>query len=135
MIIDTRPSFGGLTEASIFAANILLTPVCLDNFCRDNLTLVDTYLDSIPESVCPVWKVFTNKVIPNRKVQRVIFEDLYSKHDYPIMESCIRNSETVNTALQLYKPIQKHRSGCPVCVDYINLTDEIKNIAIERSEA
>lgn len=135
MIIDTRPSFGGLTEASIYAANILLTPVCLDNFCRDNLTLVDTYLDSIPESVRPVWKVFTNKVIPNRKVQRVIFEDLYSKHDYPIMESCIRSSETVNTALQLYKPIQKHRSGCPVCVDYINLTDEIKNIAIERSEA
>ncbi len=33
MIIDTRPSFGGLTEASIYAANILLTPVCLDNFC------------------------------------------------------------------------------------------------------
>lgn len=97
MIIDTRPSFGGLTEASIYAADILLTPVCLDNFCRDNLTLVDTYLDSIPERVRPVWKVFTNKVIPNRKVQRVIFEDLYSKHDYPIMESCIRSSETVNT--------------------------------------
>ena len=36
MIIDTRPSFGGLTEASIFAANILLTPVCLDNFCRQH---------------------------------------------------------------------------------------------------
>ena len=111
MIIDTRPSFGGLTEASIYAADILLTPVCLDNFCRDNLTLVDTYLDSIPERVRPVWKVFTNKVIPNRKVQRVIFEDLYSKHDYPIMESCIRSSETVNTALQLYKPIQKHKDS------------------------
>ena len=53
MIIDTRPSFGGLTEASIYAADILLTPVCLDNFCRDNLTLVDTYLDSIPERVRP----------------------------------------------------------------------------------
>lgn len=135
MIIDTRPSFGGLTEAAILAADILLTPVCLDKFCRDNLALVDTYLDSIPDSMRPVWKVFTNKVLPNRKAQKAIFEDLYSKHDYPIMDSCIRGSEVINNALQLYKPVQKHRSGCPVCVDYMGLAEEIENISIERGEA
>ena len=62
MIIDTRPSFGGLTEAAILAADILLTPVCLDKFCRDNLALVDTYLDSVPSNIRPVWKIFVNKV-------------------------------------------------------------------------
>lgn len=71
MIIDTRPSFGGLTEAAILVSDILLTPVCLDKFCRDNLTLVDTYLDSIPENIRPVWKVFANKVLPNRKHRKL----------------------------------------------------------------
>lgn len=94
MIIDTRPSFGGLTEAAILVSDILLTPVCLDKFCRDNLTLVDTYLDSIPENIRPVWKVFANKVLPNRKAQKAIFTDLYTKHDYPIMDACISGSET-----------------------------------------
>lgn len=74
MIIDTRPSFGGLTEAAILVSDILLTPVCLDKFCRDNLTLVDTYLDSIPENIRPVWKVFANKVLPNRKAQKAILQ-------------------------------------------------------------
>lgn len=132
MIIDTRPSFGGLTEAAILVSDILLTPVCLDKFCRDNLTLVDIYLDSIPENIRPVWKVFANKVLPNRKAQKAIFTDLYTKHDYPIMDACISGSEVVNTALQLYKPVQRHRSGCPVCVDYMNLVDEIEQMSVER---
>lgn len=134
MIIDTRPSFSGLTEAAILAADILLTPVCLDKFCRDNLALVDTYLDSVPSNIRPVWKIFVNKVYPKRKVQKAIVSDLCKKHDYPIMESCITGSETVNTALQLYKPVQKHRSGCKVCVDYMNLVDEIEHMEIERRD-
>lgn len=30
------------------------------------------------------------------------------------------------------KPVQRHRSGCPVCVDYMNLVDEIEQMSVER---
>ena len=40
-VIDTRPAFENLTADALYASDIMITPVCLDKFCRDNLALVD----------------------------------------------------------------------------------------------
>lgn len=42
-LIDTRPVFDSLTKNALFAADVLLTPVKFDNFCRDNLSMVEVY--------------------------------------------------------------------------------------------
>ena len=59
-LIDTRPAFENLTVAALLASEMMLTPVCLDNFCRDNLALVDEYLDKLQAETdhTLVWKVF-----------------------------------------------------------------------------
>ena len=40
-LIDTRPAFEQLTITCICAADLVLTPVCLNKFCRDNLSVVE----------------------------------------------------------------------------------------------
>lgn len=40
-IMDTRPAMELITTSALYAADVLITPVCLDKFCRDNLLLVE----------------------------------------------------------------------------------------------
>lgn len=124
-IIDSRPAFENLTGAAILAADVLLTPVCMDKFCRDNLALVEEYIDSLPEEYRPVWKVFANKVDAGRKAQRNIYKDILEKHDYPFLETCISRSAAIDNALELYKPVGKHRSKNQATIDYMELAKEL----------
>lgn len=124
-IIDTRPAFERIAVSAMMAADILLTPVCLDKFCRDNLALVDEFLSGMPEQLRPEWKIFANKVDSQRKSQRKIYKDLMEKHDYPFLETCISRSAVVDNALEYYKPVKKHRSGSQVAQDYIDLAEEL----------
>ena len=124
-IVDTRPAFERITVSAMIAADILLTPVCLDKFCRDNLTLVEEFLSSMPEQLRPEWRIFANKVDSRRKSQRKIYKDLMEKHDYPFLESCISRSAVVDNALEYYKPVKKHRSGSQVAQDYMDLAEEL----------
>lgn len=129
-LIDTRPAFENLTAAALLASQMMLTPACLDNFCRDNLALVDEYLDRLEAESdhTLVWKIFANKVDSGRKAQRKIFEDLVTKHDYPLLETCVSRSAVVDNALELYKPVQKHRSSSAVAKDYEELAKEVAQL-------
>lgn len=124
-IIDTRPAFENITASVLWAADLLLTPACLDNFCRDNLALVDEFLCSLPDLHRPEWKVFAAKADGHRKAQRNIYKDLLERHDYPFMESCISRSAVIDNALELYKPVGKHRVKSQVSKDYIDLAKEL----------
>ncbi len=128
-IIDTRPAFERIAVSAILAADILVTPVCLDKFCRDNLSLVDEFLSGMPEDWRPDWRIFANKVDSRRKSQRNIYKDMMEKHDYPFMETCISRSAVVDNALEFYKPVKRHRSGSQVAQDYIDLAEELLEIA------
>ena len=75
-----------------------------------------------------VWKIFANKVDSGRKAQRKIFEDLVTKHDYPLLETCVSRSAVVDNALELYKPVQKHRSSSAVAKDYEELAKEVAQL-------
>ena len=124
-IIDTRPAFEAITLSAILASDMLLTPACLDKFCRDNLALVDEFLDTIPEDCRPEWHVFATKVDCSRKAQRNIYEDLLARHDYPFFENCISRSAAVDNALELYKPVLRHRAKNQVAQDYLDLAKEL----------
>ena len=115
----------------------MLTPVCLNKFCRDNLSVVDEKINGLRyvypvmdgeliEPVCsPVWKVFATMVNSNRRAQREIYEDLVCRHDYPFLTTCVSASSAVDNALLLYKPVARHRKSNPVADDYLELANEI----------
>ena len=62
-LIDTRPVFDMLTMNALYAADVFLTPVKFDNFCRDNLTMVeDAYHEILENNPDLEWKIFANMV-------------------------------------------------------------------------
>lgn len=124
-IIDTRPAFENITGAALLNADMLLTPACLDKFCRDNLALVEDAIGQLPEKRNLEWKVFATKVDASRRAQRSIYGDLLMKHDYPFMRACISRSAVVDNALELYRPVAKHRSSSQVACDYMELAKEL----------
>ena len=122
-IIDTRPVFDSLTKNAIHVANIMLTPIKFDNYCRDNLALVEHFVNEYTDEEME-WKIFAN-MVANGKAQRETMIDLLGKHDYPIMDTCVSRSTVVDNALNLYKPVLKHRRYSNVAQDYLELAKEL----------
>ena len=124
-LIDTRPVFDMLTMNALYAADVFLTPVKFDNFCRDNLTIVeDAYHEILENNPDLEWKIFAN-MVSNTKTQKLSSEDLITKHDYPFMQSCISRTAIVDNALSLYKPVAKHRVMSNVAQDFVDLVEEL----------
>lgn len=125
-VIDTRPVYDAVTLNAIVAADTLLTPIKFDNFCRDNLALVEEQYTDILCHLQPelTWKVVANMVSPS-KAQRISSEDILTRHEYPFLDTCVSRSAVVDNALQLYKPVQKHRPKSAVSLDLMELTDEL----------
>lgn len=128
ILVDTRPTFETLTESAISAADIFLTPIALDKFCKDNLAQVEDFIDEYVEQGL-VWKVFVNRCKFRQKGQKAIFDDLIEKHTYPFMESCISASAAIENALAFNKPVQKHRKNSPGAQDFLELAEELLTIA------
>ena len=124
-LIDTRPVFDMLTMNALYAADVFLTPVKFDNFCRDNLTMVeDAYHEILENNPDLEWKIFAN-MVSNTKAQKLSSEDLIAKHDYPFLQSCISRTAIVDNALSLYKPVAKHRVMSNVAQDFVDLVEEL----------
>ena len=70
------------------------------------------------------WKIFAN-MVANGKAQRETMADLIGKHDYPILDTCVSRSAVVDNALNLYKPVLKHRRLSSVAQDYLELAKEL----------
>lgn len=122
-IIDTRPVFDSLTKNAFHVADIMLTPIKFDNYCRDNLALVEHFVNEFANEQME-WKIFAN-MVANGKAQRETMADLIGKHDYPIMDTCVSRSAVVDNALNLYKPVLKHRRFSCVAQDYLELAKEL----------
>lgn len=129
-IIDTRPAFEAITRSAIYAADVIVTPVLLDKFCRDNLLLVEDLLNETKmdgQGVNAVWKIFANRV-ENKRSQRNIYADMAGKHMWPILDNCVSKCAAVENALELYKPVIKHRSKCSAASDYMELARELLGV-------
>ena len=127
ILVDTRPTFERLTESAISAADIFLSPIALDKFCKDNLAQVEDFIEEYIDQGL-VWKVFVNKCKFRQKGQRSIFEDLTKKHRYPVMESCVSSSVAIENALCFNKPVQKHRSKSTGAMDFVELAEELLDV-------
>ena len=125
-IIDTRPVFDNLTKNAFHVADIMLTPIKFDNYCRDNLALVEQFVNEYADEKME-WKIFAN-MVANGKAQRETMADLIGKHDYPILDTCVSRSAVVDNALNLYKPVLKHRRLSSVAQDYLELAKELMEV-------
>lgn len=123
-LVDTRPTFGRLTESAIAGADIYLTPVCLDKFCKDNLAQVEEFIDAYVQEGMK-WLVYANQCDFRRRGQKAIYKDLVEKHSYPFMDNCVSYSVPVQNALAVNKPVFKHRSKCTGSLDFIELAKEL----------
>lgn len=125
-IIDTRPVFDTLTQNAVYAADVMLTPIKFDNYCRDNLALVEAFFDTFSATYKPElkWFVFAN-MSADLKAQKKIMRDIIYKHNYPILDVCVRKTTVVDNALALYKPVARHKNKSGVAQDYSDLALEI----------
>lgn len=132
VLIDCRPSFEALARNAIAAADVLITPVILDGFCRDNLALehqvYTDILEEYPEHSVE-WLVFANK-FSNYASHREILEDLIERHDYPFAENCISERAAVVKASNLRKPLIRHRYNNMATRDFLDLTEEILTLGV-----
>lgn len=126
-IIDTRPAIEGITKSALQAGDILLTPVLLDKFCRDNLILLEDELHALQHSYGFDWIIFANKVV-NKRSQRDTYRDMVERHEWKFLESCISRSAVVENALEYYKPLLRHRSKSTASEDFMELTKEILEV-------
>lgn len=123
-IIDTNPDLSSLTASVLVAADLLLTPVCLNASCRDNLSLLQEKIEPLVENGL-VWKVFATKVDLHRIAQKKCLEDIVNKHLYPFLEPYISSSADIDNAWGLYKPLAKHRSKSIVVEEFQALAEEV----------
>ena len=128
VLIDCRPSFEALTRNALFAADVLITPILLDGFCRDNLNLVERAheeINTLLENKSLRWIVFANRV-ENHRNQKLIYKDLVEKHLFPITSTCISNRVAVASAAAIRKPLLKHRKKDTATQDYLELLNELE---------
>lgn len=125
-LIDTRPAVESITKNALYAGDVFVTPVLLDNFCRDNLLLLEDELNNLFHGEFN-WHIFANKVA-NKRSQRNIYADMIGMHDFPFLNTCISRGAVVENALELYKPVRKHRRRSQVAQDYMDLAEELLEV-------
>lgn len=127
ILIDCRPSFENLTKNALYAADILLTPILLDGFCKDNLALVNRmYLQVLEEHSDKEleWVVFANKVRSLRAAKK-IYSELMERYDYPLANTCISDRASVISATDIKKPLSKHKKRDAATLDFEDLAKEL----------
>ena len=126
-LIDTRPALESITKNAIQAGNVVVTPVLLDKFCRDNLLLLEDELHALGHAYGFKWCIYANKVA-NKRIQRKIYADMVGKHDFPFLDTCISRGAVVENALDQYKPVIRHRRKSNVAADFVELAKELLEV-------
>lgn len=133
-LIDCHPDFSDITQIALFTADLVLIPILLDGFSRDNLNLVKSHLMEIEylkdsytgkEESELSYCIIANRVA-NRKSQKEVYRDMITKHDYPILDICISEGAAVQSANAVHKPLYAHRSNAASSRDMQELTEYVK---------
>lgn len=126
-IVDTNPNLSSLTVSVLVAADLLLTPIGLNESSRDNLALLQEKIEPVIEQGL-VWRVFAMKVDLNRKAQRDSLDDIVNKHSYPFLEHYISCAADVDNAWKYYKPVERHRRKSVVVEEFYALAKEVYEV-------
>lgn len=132
-MIDTNPNLSSLTVSVLVAADLLLTPIGLNESSRDNLALLQEKIEPLTDDGL-VWKIFAMKVDLNRKAQKKSLDDIVNKHSYPLMEHYISSAADVDNAWSYYKPVEKHRSKSIVVEEFYCLAKEVLEVVESGAE-
>lgn len=126
IVIDCQPSCGSLTRNALYTADVILTPAVLDRFCLDNLRTAGDILSDMEDDREKEtrWMVFANKV-RNIRSQKLIYEDIMRKCDYPFLGTCISDCAAIPNSLALRKPVARHASNSPASMDFRSLAEEV----------
>ena len=127
-IIDCHPDASILSENALAIADLVLIPINLDGFSRDNLNLVIKEMIDL-ESRCGEinYKIFVNK-LKNLRSQKLVYRDLIENYDYPVLVTSVSDYSGIQSALLRHKPLYMHRSKSLVNEDYIDLANEVTDI-------
>lgn len=127
-IIDCHPDASILSENALAIADLVLIPINLDGFSRDNLNLVIKEMIDL-ESRCGEinYRIFVNK-LKNLRSQKLVYRDLIENHDYPVLDSSVSDYSGIQSALLRHKPLYMHRSKSSVNEDYTDLANEVIDI-------
>lgn len=88
-LIDCHLDFSFMTQITFFAADLVIVPILLDGFSRDNLNIVRNHIEKIEciindysgrEGLDIPYCVIANRVA-NRKSQKEVYRDIMMKHD------------------------------------------------------
>ena len=132
-IIDCHPDYSHTSQSALFASDLVLVPIALDAFSRDNLNLVSNHIETIEylreeylqdNYELDYW-IFGNRVA-KRKSQISVYQDLVTKHDYPMLDLCISESAVVSSANAIHKPVFAHRKNALPAHDLEELVDVIE---------
>lgn len=135
-LIDCHPDFSDMTQAALLSADLVVVPILLDAFSRDNLNLVrsciektEGVLEDYPGKQDPdlSYCVVANRVA-NRRSQKDVYKDIITRHDYPILDICIGEGAAVQSANRAHKPLYAHRSSSPANNDIKEVTKHIGGI-------
>ena len=127
-VIDTHPDASILTENALAISDMVLIPISLDGFSRDNLNLVIKDIKKLETRCGEInFKVFVYK-LKNLRSQRIVYSDLVENHDYPVLETSVSDYSGIQSALLKHKPLFMHRSKSVVNRDYEDLADEVLQI-------
>lgn len=127
-IVDTNPNLSSLTVSVLIAADLLLTPIGLNESSRDNLALLQEKIEPVIEQQGLIWKVFAMKVDLNRKAQKKSLDDIVNKHSYPFLEHYISSAADVDNAWRYYKPVERHRSKSVIVEEFYALAKEVYEV-------
>ena len=127
-LIDCHPDASLVSENALAIADLVLIPINLDGFSRDNLNLVTKEMIQL-ESQCGEinYRIFVNK-LKNLRSQRLVYKDLVENHDYPLLSTSVSDYSGIQSALLRHKPLYMHRSKSLVNEDYTDLANEVTDI-------
>lgn len=124
-IIDCNPGMTMLTINALVAADDVIIPLVPDAFGASGLEKIRDYIDQAKEyneKICIIGCVatmFSGRASQLRTIRRIMENGII-----PLFDTCISNSEAVNTALEQRKPVSLHRSRSSAAEDYRNFTKE-----------
>lgn len=133
-LIDCHPDASIVSENALAIADLVLIPINLDGFSRDNLNLVIKEIIDL-ESRCGEinYRIFVNK-LKNLRSQKLVYRDLIENHDYPVLDSSVSDYSGIQSALLRHKPLYMHRSKSSVNEDYTDLANEVTDILHEMGD-
>lgn len=135
-LIDCHPDFSEMTQIALFAADLVIVPIWLDGFSRDNLNLVNSHIAKIESHIdsyvgeegCDLPYCLVANMVANRISQKRIYKDIITKHNYPISDICISDGAAVRSANAMHKPLYAHRRNSASNHDLQEFTEYVKHL-------